>query len=319
MGRDGMAFPACTFSIDFSSSLNHLFLYLNIALPHISTTQSENSPVTSLYRLISDLNIMAQAPLQTAQQTRSMTEVMNLSNNILEDIDGLTNFLFPLSESQTPKITREMVEEVRSAPSLSDRIYQSFLHFIKTYGFMRYRVDPLRIILRPAGKGKSKGKKDPAASWLKAESYHHGRIARLLSVLRMFGLDIEAAALYEVLSENQRIVDVVCEESKAKWAEAMQCDPSTFFPEAVDGNGEGGGSSPDSLFEDPKEGTGGLSDEQRSFLERLLCDGAAKFGGRGSAGRKRGRNGEEDEGNSMNKRQKRDQGIFPSMVSRSIM
>ena len=190
---------------------------------------------------------------QVPLNVRTLTEIMGLESAILETDDGLANFLFPLEESNAPRITQDVLQQISAQPSLQDRINRAFLQVVKSYGFYRYRVKPLQIRLRPA----QSRKKDPARAWLTASNHHHDRIARILALLRLFGLQEEAHALYGTLSSADRITATVSEDSQTRWSRAMSEDVSVFVAEAPPGQT--------------------LSGEEASFLERLLRDGEARF------------------------------------------
>ena len=220
-----------------------------------------------------------QAPLSV----KTLTEIMGLHSAIPETDDGLADFLFPLEASNYPQITQDILQQISTQQSLQNRINRAFLQVAKNYGFYRYRVKPLKIGLRPA----QSRKKNPARVWLTASNHHHDRIARILSLLRLFGLEEEARAFYEALSSTDRITATVSEESKTQWSRAISEDVSVFVAKA------------------PPEQT--LSGEEASFLERLLRDGEARF-----AKRKRSTD-EPDDGDASPATKKRnmDAGNFP--------
>ena len=201
-------------------------------------------------------NIAQMAQEQAPLNVKTLTEIMGLGSAILETDDGLANYLFPSEESNAPRITQDIVQQISAQQSLQDRVNRAFLQVMKSYGFYRYRVKPLRIRLRPA----QPRKKDPARALLTASNHHHDRIARILSLLRLLGLEEEARAFYETLSSADRITETVSEASKTQWSRAMSEHVSVFVAEA------------------PPVQT--LSGEEASFLERLLRDGEARFGKR---------------------------------------
>lgn len=161
---------------------------------------------------------------QASQNGMSLTEIMNQNDAILEDNDGLCNFLFPVDQSHAPRITQEMAQEVAARGELRERVYNSFLLVLKSYGFWRFRVKPLQIRLK-----QSYSEKNPNGNWLKAESPHHCRIERLLSLLRTFGLQDEADVFFRSLSTTNRITSIVSDEWRARWLAAMRQDRASIL------------------------------------------------------------------------------------------
>lgn len=54
----------------------------------------------------------------------------------------MAEFLFPIDNSEAPRITQAIADEVRLSNKLKDRVKTVFLHLMKGYGFYRPRVIP---------------------------------------------------------------------------------------------------------------------------------------------------------------------------------
>lgn len=143
--------------------------------------------------------------------------------------------------------------------------------------------------------------KRDAQTWLCDEHPEHGRIARIILLLRIFDLQDEAQAFFAALTSEVRITNEVSNKSQLQWRTAIDEDILEYLAENSSEDGNTSESSDlDSLCDESEP----LSFEQQQLLERLIKEGIKKF-----AGRKRSRNNEEegDDSEPPTKRQKTDQ------------
>lgn len=227
---------------------------------------------------------------QESQSARIFLETIETYND-----HSLAEFLFPIDGSEAPRITQAIADKVRSS-NLKERVDKAFLVLMKGYGFYRRLVQPIHICLRPS---KSKTVNWKAQTWISDEHPEHARIARIILLLRVFDLHVEAQAFFAALTSENRITTKVSLKNQLRWKAAIDEDIPKYLAENPSEDGSTSESSDrDSLFDESEP----LSLEQQQLLERLIREGTKEF-----AGRKRSRNEEEGDNNEPpTKRQKTD-------------
>jgi len=223
-----------------------------------------------------------------SQSVRIFSEKMDNYND-----QSLADFLFPINDSEAPRITQRMAAAVRSSENLKKRVENAFLRLMKRYGFYRLQVKPLRIRLRPKD---SKVVNWAAPTWLSDKHPEHSRISRMILLLRIFDLEHVAQAFHAALtSEPQRITSRINATIRSQWDAALNQNISEFPAED---------SSDDTDSTESSGFTSLFNENDDNAQGEPLSSGAKKF-----AGRKRSR--DEEEGNDNEpprKRQKSDQG-----------
>lgn len=74
---------------------------------------------------------------QKSQSVRIFLEKVENYND-----QSLAAFLFPIDDSEAPRITQAIADDVRSSEELKKRVNQAFLLLMKGYGFYRRQVNP---------------------------------------------------------------------------------------------------------------------------------------------------------------------------------
>ena len=160
------------------------------------------------------------------------------------------------------------------------------------------RFAQVRILLRPED---SKIIDWKTQTWISDSHPEHGRIARIILVLRIFNLADVAQAFFTALTSEKRITDDVSPKSQSLWRDALHQNITEYLVEDLAEDNESTQSSDaDSLFEEKEP----LSSQQQELLERLIKEGTKKFGSK-----KRSR--DEEAGNDKeppSKRQKNEPG-----------
>lgn len=83
------------------------------------------------------IDLFKMAGHQESDRARLFSQKMNHCNDY-----SMAEFLFPIDNSEAPRITQAIADEVRLSNKLKDRVKTVFLHLMKGYGFYRPRVIP---------------------------------------------------------------------------------------------------------------------------------------------------------------------------------
>jgi hypothetical protein len=130
---------------------------------------------------------------------RTLSEIWTWDASRLEGVHDYIQWLFPLAEPSAfnpdaPLLTEATIEAFRSDASLRDRLLRSLTLMLEFYGLALASGNDgeLRIGRGPAFASTSRG-------WLQAGDHNHLRLTRILTSLRLLGLEDHARALYECL------------------------------------------------------------------------------------------------------------------------
>jgi len=74
---------------------------------------------------------------QESQSAQIFSQNMSNPND-----HSLAEFLFPINDSEAPRITPTIVAQVRSVEKSKERVVKAFLCLMKGYGFYRRQVIP---------------------------------------------------------------------------------------------------------------------------------------------------------------------------------
>ncbi len=156
---------------------------------------------------------------------RYLREIQRWPDEPLEGVHDYIQWLFPLPERSgfnvtAPILTPESIEEFRMRPELLENLRVSFVRMLHFYGF-EARFDERISVARAADFAVK------AAGWLSWSNHNHLRITRILRCLSVLGLDAEAAAFFDCLSEiyqeeQKKAEPAISEETMCYWAKAVR-------------------------------------------------------------------------------------------------
>ena len=155
---------------------------------------------------------------------RYLREIQRWSDNQLEKVHDYIQWLFPLPEPSgfnlaAPVLSRESIQEFRARPDLQERLRGSFLGMMNFYGLVA-RINKRVTVTRAPGFTAK------AAVWLSPGNHNHLRITRILKSLSVLGLEAEAKAFFDCLSEiyeeeQNKPLPSISEETMLYWGEAV--------------------------------------------------------------------------------------------------
>jgi hypothetical protein len=167
---------------------------------------------------------------QPDHQGRYLREIQVWPDERLETVHDFIQWLFPLPERSgfnvtAPILTAESIEEFRTRPELLENLRVSFVRMLNFYGFEVHLVERITVTRAPDFGVK-------AAGWLSPSNHNHLRITRILRCLSVLGLDVEAAAFFDCLSE-------IYGEQQNKAEPAISGETMSYWAKAVRGTGRG--------------------------------------------------------------------------------
>jgi len=140
----------------------------------------------------------------TDARGRTLTEIWAWDAARLEGVHDYIQWLFPLPEPSAfnphaPILTREAIEAFRVDPQLQQRLLRSLVLMLEFYGLALEsdgngapRIDRARdFAMRSAG-------------WLRPGDHNHLRLTRILTSVRLLGLEAHSLALYSCLAAIAR-------------------------------------------------------------------------------------------------------------------
>jgi hypothetical protein len=140
----------------------------------------------------------------TDARGRTLTEIWAWDAARLEGVHDYIQWLFPLPEPSAfnphaPILTRETIETFRADPELRQRLLGSLALMLDFYG----------LALESDGNGtprieRARDFAAKSAGWLRPGDHNHLRLTRILTSLRLLGLDDHSRALYRCLAAIAR-------------------------------------------------------------------------------------------------------------------
>ena len=126
----------------------------------------------------------------------------------LEAVHDFIQWLFPLPEpsgfnAAAPILNRESMQEFRKRPELHQNLRVSFLRMMKFYGLEVDFAEQIKVTRTRYFAAK-------ATIWLSPGNHNHLRITRILRCLSFLGLEAEARAFFECLSEIYEFTGARC-------------------------------------------------------------------------------------------------------------
>jgi Opioid growth factor receptor (OGFr) conserved region len=154
---------------------------------------------------------------------RYLKDIQQWSDDRLEAVHDYIQWLFPLPEpsafnAAAPVLTSTSIGQFRAQPELQQKLRASFLRMMDFYGLELHSGEKI-VVTRGA---------DFAARsrvWLSAGNHNHLRITRILRSLKLLGLEAEATAFFDCLSEiyqdeQKEPFAAISEETMFYWREA---------------------------------------------------------------------------------------------------
>jgi hypothetical protein len=130
---------------------------------------------------------------------RYLDDIQKWTDDQLESVHDFIQWMFPLREPSgvnltAPVLDAATIKEFRSRTALQEKLRLSFTRMLKFYGL---EID---------GAGSSISVKkaanfhERAKVWLHPHNHNHLRITRIITSLRLLGLEIEARAFFDSLA-----------------------------------------------------------------------------------------------------------------------
>jgi Opioid growth factor receptor (OGFr) conserved region len=163
---------------------------------------------------------------------RYLHEIQAWPYDQLEAVHDYIQWLFPLPEPSgfnvaAPVLNRESIQEFRTRPDLQEKLRVSFLRMINFYGLEARSGEQITVTRAPNFAAK-------ATVWLSPGNHNHLRITRILKCLSLLGLEAEAKAFFDCLSEiyedeQNKPLPAISDETMLYWREAAS-DPDGCLP-----------------------------------------------------------------------------------------
>ncbi len=130
---------------------------------------------------------------------RYVYDIQGWSDERLESVHDYIQWLFPLRERsafnpQAPVLDDAAIAEFRARPELRQNLRTSFLRILRFYGFEEKRE----------GIEQGSDFATRSSNWLSPSNHNHLRITRILTSIRLLGLEAEAQAFYTCLARVYR-------------------------------------------------------------------------------------------------------------------
>jgi hypothetical protein len=135
---------------------------------------------------------------------RSLSDIWAWDDARLESVHDYIQWLFPLPEPSAfnpaaPILTEAAVEAFRADPHLGQRLLRSLTTMLDFYGFALAAGSGGAPRIEPAAAFAAK-----CRGWLHPGNHNHLRLTRILTSLRLLGLEAHARALYVCLADVAR-------------------------------------------------------------------------------------------------------------------
>lgn len=163
---------------------------------------------------------------------RPLREIQQWPDDQLETVHDYIQWLFPLPEASgfnlaAPTLTENSILKFRNRPDLQQKLRDSFLRMMNFYGLEASSGE--QIVVNPAAIFDSKSR-----IWLSPGNHNHLRITRILRCLTILGLESEAKAFFECLSEiykgeQNKPIPAISDETMRYWRAAVGDTPSRMI------------------------------------------------------------------------------------------
>jgi len=155
---------------------------------------------------------------------RYLHEIQRWPEDQLEKVHDYIQWLFPLPEPSgfnvaAPVLNRESIQVFRARPDLQEQLRVSFLRMMSFYGLKARSGEQVSVIRAPNFAAK-------ATVWLSPGNHNHLRITRILKCLNVLGLEAEAKAFFDCLSEiyddeQNKPMPAISDETMRYWREGV--------------------------------------------------------------------------------------------------
>jgi hypothetical protein len=155
---------------------------------------------------------------------RYLHEIQEWTDDQLEAVHDFIQWLFPLPEpsgfnAAAPVLTRDSIREFRARPELQGNLRVSFLRMLSFYGLELRSGEQVSVTRSPHFATKS-------VAWLSPGNHNHLRITRILRSSTLLGLESEAKAFANCLSEiykdeQNKLRPAISEETMRFWSRAV--------------------------------------------------------------------------------------------------
>jgi hypothetical protein len=161
---------------------------------------------------------------QPDHRGRYLNEIQQWPDAQLESVHDYVQWLFPLPEPSgfnlaAPVLDARSIQEFRACPDLDANLRVSFVRMMSFYGLEVRLGERIRVTRAPNFAAK-------AAGWLSPGNHNHLRITRILRCLTVLGLEAEAKAFFDCLSEiyedeRNKPLPAISDETMLYWTKAV--------------------------------------------------------------------------------------------------
>jgi hypothetical protein len=134
---------------------------------------------------------------------RKIEQIWAWDDNLLEEVHDYIQWLFPLLarsrfNPNAPVLTRADIQAFRTSDELKSRLLNSFKRMLQFYGLQCLETDgAIAITIADSFPERRQ-------DWLNWGDHNHLRITRILTSLRLLGLDQYAQAFFKCLTQIYR-------------------------------------------------------------------------------------------------------------------
>jgi hypothetical protein len=165
-----------------------------------------------------DILILFYLGLSADAQGRKIEDIWQWEHERLEYTHDYIQWLFPLLEKSNfnrnaPTLNPSVIETFKNTKELKKRLRQSLLLILDFYGLKveSQPSQPIKII-------KSETYQDRKKQWIGWRNHNYLRLTRILTSLKLLGLENEAKALFKCLDEiYQEEKDKIGSETYSYW------------------------------------------------------------------------------------------------------
>jgi hypothetical protein len=137
---------------------------------------------------------------QPGSSCRTLEEIWKFDDDELEGYHTYIQWLFPLMEPSAinfaaPVLDADIINEFRKSPALQKRLIISFKLMLKFYGF---GIDESNNVIKIEKNDDYEVKK---RNWISHRNHNYLRITRILTCLRLLGLEEYSKAFFACLAQ----------------------------------------------------------------------------------------------------------------------
>ncbi|HEY9615364.1 MAG TPA: opioid growth factor receptor-related protein [Microcoleaceae cyanobacterium] len=159
---------------------------------------------------------------QRDAQGRTIAEIWAWSFDKLEHIHNYIQWLFPLPEksafnTNAPVVDQEVIQAFQNDVVLRQNLQRSFTVMLGFYGLEQQENDRGKVVITPSETYPVRQRE-----WIGRFNHNYLRITRILKCLIIFGLEDDAQAFYDCLSQiYQENSDRIGSETLQYWTNAV--------------------------------------------------------------------------------------------------